>query len=76
MRYAVLLFLLALVFQSSSTNETGSIYGIVMDRDTGVPIAHANVVVEGTTLDALSGDNGSYLIPGIPAGEAPTAESA
>ncbi len=69
MRYVVLLFILALVFQSSSINESGSIFGIVTDRETGDPIAFANVVVEGTTLDALSGDDGSYIITGIPTGE-------
>ena len=69
MRNIVLLFLLALVFQSSSANETGSLYGIITDKATGDPIAYANVVVEGTTLDALSGDDGSYIIARIPAGE-------
>jgi len=69
MRYVVLLFLLTLIFQSASTSETGSICGIVTDKDTGVPIAHANVVVEGTTFDTLSRGDGSYVITGIPAGE-------
>jgi len=69
MRYTALLFILALIFQSSSANETGSIYGIVTDKDTGAPIVHANIVVEGTTLDTLSDGEGSYIITGIPAGE-------
>jgi hypothetical protein len=69
MRFMVLLLLLALAFQYSSANEIGSIFGIIIDRETGVPIAYANVNVEGTTLSALSEDDGSYTITGIPAGE-------
>jgi hypothetical protein len=68
-RIVLVLLLLAVVIPSVSANETGSIFGIVTDRETGNPIAYANVVVEGTTLDALSRDDGSYVITGVPAGE-------
>ena len=69
MRCILILLLLTLLIPSAFANETGSIFGVVTDRGTGLPIAHANVVVEGTTLDALTLENGSYFITGIPSGE-------
>jgi hypothetical protein len=69
MRIILVLLLLASMFSSVSANETGSIFGVVTDKETGIPIAHANVVIEGTMLDALTSEDGSYLIIGIPEGE-------
>jgi hypothetical protein len=69
MRFICLLLFLASMIPDAHANETGSIFGVITDKETGNPIAYANVVVEGTTLDALSGDDGSYVITGIPAGE-------
>jgi hypothetical protein len=64
-----MLLLLTLLIPSAFANETGSIFGVVTDRETGAPITHANVVVEGTTLDALTLEDGSYFITGVPIGE-------
>lgn len=71
MRYIILslLLLLASIPTHAYVIETGSIFGTVMDKETGNPIPYANVVVEGTILDALAGDDGSYVISGLPAGE-------
>ncbi len=69
MKLLVLSLFLALMIPAARANETGSIYGVITDKETGDPIAYANVVVEGTTMDALSGNDGSYVIIGIPAGE-------
>lgn len=69
MRFISMLLLLALLIPPAFANETGSIFGVVLDEETGSPIVHANVVIEGTLLDALTIEDGSYLITGIPAGE-------
>lgn len=57
------------MISSAFANETGSVFGVVTDRETGLPIAHANVVIEGTLLDTLTLEDGSYFITGIPEGE-------
>ncbi|HER43730.1 MAG TPA: carboxypeptidase-like regulatory domain-containing protein, partial [Candidatus Eisenbacteria bacterium] len=64
-----MLLLPAVAFSYASATETGSIFGVVTEKETGDPIAYANIVVEGTALDAFSKDDGSYVITGIPAGE-------
>jgi Ca-activated chloride channel family protein len=46
---------------------TGRIAGHVQDGR-GAPIAHAQVVVSGTALSALTDTAGVYLIPAVPAG--------
>jgi len=69
MRVIIVLLLLASMISSVYANGTGSIFGVVTDKETGMPIAHANVVIEGTMLDALTSEDGSYLITGVPAGE-------
>ena len=69
MRFILMLLLLALLIPSAFANETGSIFGVVTDKETERSITHANVVIEGTMLDVLTLDDGSYFIPGIPAGE-------
>ena len=69
MRLLVLMLFLALVIPSAYAVETGTVFGVITDRETGLPITHANVVIEGTRLDALAGDDGSYVITGVPAGE-------
>jgi hypothetical protein len=49
---------------------TGSISGTVTDLNTNAPIVGATVSVEvdGSTVSATTGDNGDYLLEGIPAG--------
>jgi hypothetical protein len=69
MRFTLMLLLLALMIPSAFANETGSLFGVVTDRESGMPIAHANVVVEGTLLNTLTLEDGSYFITGIQPGE-------
>ena len=47
---------------------TGTITGMVVDSATRQPIAGVNVVVEGTRLGTISGDDGTFTIGGVPAG--------
>jgi len=49
--------------------QTGKIEGKVIDAHTKRPLVGANVVIEGTTLGAASGTDGSYVITAVPAGE-------
>jgi hypothetical protein len=48
--------------------QTGSLTGIVTDKETGQPIEGASVLVQGTQLGALTTANGRYTILGIPPG--------
>src|SRR5919197_2575990 len=47
---------------------TGTITGQVIDSATGQPLAGVNVVVEGTRLGAITTDDGTFTIVGVPAG--------
>ncbi|MEM9327177.1 MAG: carboxypeptidase-like regulatory domain-containing protein, partial [Bacteroidota bacterium] len=51
----------------SSFAQTGTIQGKVTDNG-GNPIEFANIVVEGTTLGATSGTDGSYQVVNVPVG--------
>jgi hypothetical protein len=49
---------------------TGSVRGRVFNTATGEYVRNAEVRVEGTTIDALSEDDGDFRLTGVPAGEA------
>ena len=42
-----------------------SISGTVTDKDSGQPLVGVNVVVEGTTMGAATGSDGSYTVSGV-----------
>jgi len=63
---AVLMIALA---PAGASAQAGRIEGTVTDAETKEPLAGANVVVEGTTLRATTGADGSYVITPVPAGE-------
>ncbi|MBK1631037.1 hypothetical protein CKO31_09845 [Thiohalocapsa halophila] len=48
---------------------TATLTGVLRDSETGEPIADALISVEGTALRATSGADGSFSLPGVPAGE-------
>jgi Ca-activated chloride channel homolog len=48
--------------------ETGRIEGHVRDAASGAAVAHAQVLVAGTTLSAVTNDSGHYLIANVPVG--------
>ncbi len=58
-----------LAVAQASAQEQGTITGRITG-DAGAPLASAQVVVEGTNLDARSDPDGSYRISGVPAGAA------
>ena len=47
---------------------TGTVRGRITEAASGQPIASVQVRVDGTTLGALSGANGEYVISAVPAG--------
>jgi hypothetical protein len=49
-------------------DETGTVQGLVVDAQTGAPIAGAIVTVQGTALGAVTGADGTYTIVNVPAG--------
>lgn len=57
-----------LLFQTVIAEDFGQIKGRVLDKETGEALASVNIVVEGTTLKALTDLNGRYFIVNIPLG--------
>ncbi len=53
---------------AAAAQERGTVTGTVRDAQTGQTLPGAQVVIEGTTLGALTNQNGRYLIAGVPAG--------
>ncbi|HJQ55135.1 MAG TPA: SusC/RagA family TonB-linked outer membrane protein [Gemmatimonadaceae bacterium] len=47
---------------------TGTITGRVVDADTQQPVADVSVMVEGTRRGAVTGDDGTFTIGGVPSG--------
>lgn len=54
--------------RASSTSETGRVVGRVLDGLQGAPLAGVEVVVDGTGLQTLTGVDGWYVLPQVPAG--------
>jgi len=63
-----LLLLLAAAAGPASAQATGKIAGKVVNAKSGEPISYANVVILGTTMGAMSVDDGSFFIDVIPVG--------
>ena len=49
---------------------TGQVTGTVADSVTGEPLAGAQVLITGTKLGTVAGNDGHFLIQGVPAGQA------
>ena len=67
----VLSFLALALFASptlAAAQNTGIIRGRITDAGTGAPLVGVQVRVEGTTVGALTGSDGTYTITGAPAG--------
>jgi outer membrane receptor protein involved in Fe transport len=60
---------LALAAAVAHAQTTGTIAGRVSNQKTGKPLSFANVLVTGTTLGAMTKDDGSFLIRAVPPGE-------
>ena len=71
--WSAALGLLAVLLLSSAAAQVsgpGRITGRIFNPATGEFVRNAEVVVEGTNIVAFSGDDGSYLLPNVPSGEA------
>ena len=60
--------MLAIAPRLHAQGSTGSVRGTVKQTGTQAPLANAEVTIAGTRLGALSRDDGSYLITGVPVG--------
>jgi TonB-dependent starch-binding outer membrane protein SusC len=63
-----LVALLAPATRLHAQDAAGSVHGTVRQTGTQAPLANAEVTVIGTRLGALTRNDGSYVITGIPAG--------
>ena len=48
--------------------QGGTATGVVTDSGSGKPVVQARVLVIGTTIGTMTGDNGRYTLRGIPTG--------
>ncbi|MDE2661922.1 MAG: von Willebrand factor type A domain-containing protein [Gemmatimonadota bacterium] len=55
--------------QSGTQPETGTVQGRVSDATANTGVGGAQVFVAGTTIGTLTGAEGAYSLPGVPAGE-------
>ena len=53
----------------SAMAQNGTIRGNVYEKETGNPIIHCNVLIEGTKLGATTDLDGFYVISNVPPGE-------
>lgn len=62
------LSLLGLISSTVHAGTTGKIAGEVTDKDSGLPMPAANIVIIGTTMGAASTEDGRFFINHVPAG--------
>ena len=67
---AIILAGVLLPLAAAAQSATGVIAGRVFNPATGEYVRNARISVEGTSLQAVSGDGGAYSLPGVPAGAA------
>ncbi len=58
------------VFGARGQSATGSVEGRVFDARDGTALVNARVHLEGTTLEVVTDDSGSFRLAGVPAGPA------
>ncbi|MCI0708079.1 MAG: TonB-dependent receptor [Ignavibacteriae bacterium] len=69
MKTLSLLLSIFLSVTTAQSQNTGTITGIVINKETNRPLEAANVLLQGTTIGTSSGQDGSFLLENIPAGE-------
>ena len=57
------------IFLMVFSAHAGRIAGLILDADTGEPLAGANVFIKGTAFGAATDVDGLYLITNIPEGK-------
>ena len=65
---AFLLVLPVLLADYAQAQATGKIAGKVIDAETGEAIPYANVVILGTSMGAMSVEDGSFFVDRVPVG--------
>ena len=63
-----IIFLLLLLAISIEAQESGTLYGKVVDESNGESLIGVNIFLQGTTLGAASDLDGNFTIKSIPAG--------
>ncbi len=53
-------------FDNIRYNKSGSLAGTIMDKESGEPLAGANIIVKGTSIGAASDDEGNFQLQNIP----------
>ena len=66
---AVLVLIFFLLFQSFTLAQSGSIQGVVKDKNTGESLTGANVIVKGTSLGAATDLDGKFILRNLPTGK-------
>lgn len=62
------MFFLLFIFSNAYAQTTGKISGRVIDKETGDPLAGANVIIEGTVMGAAADTKGDFYIINVPPG--------
>ena len=68
LKFLTTTFLMMLLTISVEAQESGSLYGKVVDQSNGESLIGVNLFLQGTTLGAASDLDGNYTIKSIPAG--------
>jgi outer membrane receptor protein involved in Fe transport len=66
---ALFLTFSAVIPKITLAEETGSIYGMITDKDSEEPLVGVNLLVLGTTLGASTDNKGYYIIHNVPVGQ-------
>jgi hemoglobin/transferrin/lactoferrin receptor protein len=63
------IFLLIFGFHLVVYGQTGSIHGTVSEASGHVPLAEADIRIEGTSLGSITNDQGTFVLEQVPAGK-------
>ena len=66
--FALTAALVILVVFSNAFAQTGRIVGKVVEKGAGEPLAFANVIIVGTTMGAMTLNDGTFSITAVPVG--------
>lgn len=64
-RYFLVSLAMLLLLQDVVSQTSGSIAGKIIDKQTQLPLPNANIVLEGTSLGAITDTNGIFRITGV-----------
>lgn len=68
-RFTLVLLLSLIAIQIALAGNTGKIYGVVTDKNSGEPLPGVNVFIKETSMGASSDLNGEFIILNIPPGK-------